>query len=125
MHRVPLAPAFIGGLVAYRGEVLTAVCLRSLLGLAPADGLSCVLVLDGEAEGEAFGVMVDDVGGVVSVERRLHTENPTTLDAVSCALFDGAFRLETGLMVQVNAMRLRPGRLVETGLFSNKKEAVQ
>ena len=30
---VPLAPAYIGGLVHYRGEILTAVSLRSLLGL--------------------------------------------------------------------------------------------
>ena len=35
---VPLAPAYIGGLVHYRGEVLTAVSLRSLLGLPAYDG---------------------------------------------------------------------------------------
>jgi chemotaxis signal transduction protein len=30
---VPLAPPFVGGLVHYRGEVLTAVSLRRLLGM--------------------------------------------------------------------------------------------
>ena len=37
---VPLAPGFVGGLVHYRGDVLTAVSLRHLLGLAPAPGNS-------------------------------------------------------------------------------------
>ena len=32
---VSLAPAYIGGLVQYRGEILTAVSLRSLLGSSP------------------------------------------------------------------------------------------
>ena len=33
VHRVPLAPDFIAGMVAYRGEVLTTVSLRSALGV--------------------------------------------------------------------------------------------
>ncbi len=125
LQRVPLAPVFIGGIVPYRGEVLTAVCLRSLLGMAAAEGESCVLVLDGEEDGEMFGVMVDDVGGVVTVERKLHTENPSTLDGVSRALFDGAYRLATGLLVEVNPVRLRPGRLAATGLFGKGNEGVR
>ena len=32
-QRVPLAPEYIAGVVPYRGEVLTAVSLRVLLGL--------------------------------------------------------------------------------------------
>ena len=31
---VPLAPGFVGGMVHYRGDVLTTVSLRQLLGLA-------------------------------------------------------------------------------------------
>jgi len=36
---VPLAPAFIGGLVHYRGDVLTTVSLRQLLGLPATDAI--------------------------------------------------------------------------------------
>ena len=32
---VPLAPAFVGGLVHYRGDVLTTVSLRQLLDMPP------------------------------------------------------------------------------------------
>ena len=40
---VPLAPNFVGGLVHYRGDVLTTVSLRSLLGMPQisATGHSC------------------------------------------------------------------------------------
>ena len=122
MQRVPLAPAWIGGIVPYRGEVLTAVSFRSLLGMEASGEDSCVLVLDGddEAEGERFGLMVDDVGGVVTVACRSHAPNPPTLDAAGRALFQGAFRLPGGLLVQVDPERLRPARLAASGLFHRR-----
>ncbi len=43
---VPLAPAFVGGLVHYRGDVLTTVSLRQLLGMPPRDGAQDILVLE-------------------------------------------------------------------------------
>ena len=121
LRRVPLAPAWIGGIVSYRGEVLTTVSFRALLGLAEADTGSAespILVLDGEEDGERFGLMVDEVGGVVVVERRSYAENPPTLDAAGKVLFRGAFRMPGGLLVQLDPERLRPDRLVETGLFA-------
>ena len=117
LNRVPLAPAYVGGVIAYRGEVVTAVSLRALLGLEAAAGKSCVLVLDGDADEERFGLMVDGVGGVVMVDRRLAAANPSTLDEASKALFCGAYRTDDGLLVQLNPERLRPSRLAETGLF--------
>ena len=119
---VPLAPRFIGGIVAYRGEVLTTVSLRSLLGMKAAEEDSCVLVLDGDAEGERFGLMVDDVGGVTTVEHAMHAPNPSTLDASSQWLFGGAYRLPAGLLVQLDPVCLRPGSLVNTGLFGAKSK---
>ena len=41
---VPLAPGYIGGLVHYRGEVLTTVSLRSLLAMPAHDGTEDILV---------------------------------------------------------------------------------
>ena len=125
MQRVPLAPHWIGGIVPYRGEVLTTVRFRSLLGMEASGEDCCVLVLDGddEAEGERFGLLVDGVGGVVTVERRSHAPNPPTLDAASRALFQGAFRLPGGLLVQVDPERLRPARLAESGLFEGRTGA--
>ena len=119
MNRVPLSPAYVGGVIAYRGEVVTAVSLRALLGQEKTDGISCVLILDGDAEEERFGLIVDSVGGVVMVERTSMSGNPSTLDEASKALFSGAFRTPGGLLVQLDPERLRPSRIAETGLFGH------
>jgi len=60
---------------------------------------------------------VDEVGGVVTVNRRLLESNPTTLEARAKWLFDGAYKMQSGLMVQLDPQRLRPSRLTEAGLF--------
>src|ERR1700750_3496312 len=50
LQRVPMSPPFIAGVVPYRGEVLTTVNLRALLGMEPHGGRCCGLVMgDGEA----------------------------------------------------------------------------
>jgi len=118
LNRVPLAPAYIGGVMAYRGEVVTAVSLRALLG-CPAEETSCVLVLDGDQNEERFGLLVDRVGGVVMVERATMAANPSTLDDASRALFLGAFRTEEGLLVQLDPEGLQPSRLAASGLFGH------
>ncbi len=119
LDRVPLAAAYIGGVLPYRGEVLTAVSLRALLGVPPAPGAGCVLVLDGEAGEERFGLMVDSVGGVVVLERKTLAENPATLDEVGKAIYSGAYRMQDGLLIELDPSRLNPSRLSETGLFGH------
>jgi len=88
-----------------------------LLGMEEYAGVSCVLVLDDDEGTERFGLMVDEVGGVVTVNRRMLEANPSTLEARSKWLFDGAYKMQTGLMVQLDPQKLRPSRLMETGLF--------
>jgi purine-binding chemotaxis protein CheW len=124
-QRVPLAPEFIAGVVPYRGEVLTTVSLRALLGLERWAGANCVLVLDDEENEERFGLMVDGVGGVVTMGVDALEANPSALDARSVALFDGAYRMETGLMVRLEPRQLRPSRLVEIGLFGSFRTSKQ
>jgi purine-binding chemotaxis protein CheW len=120
-QRVPLAPEYIAGVVPYRGEVLTTVCLRVLLGLEQLPGSHCVLVLDDEDSGEHFGLLVDWVGGVVTMGPTAHEANPSALDPRSMALFDGTYRMPTELMVRLDPQRLRPSRLAESGLFAASK----
>jgi purine-binding chemotaxis protein CheW len=121
-QRVPLAPAFIAGVLPYRGEVLTTVCLRALLGLESWAGETCVLVLDDAENDERFGLMVDGVGGVVTMAAEVLEANPSALDARSMTLFSGAYRTEAGLMVRLESCRLRPSRLVESGLFGTSSQ---
>jgi purine-binding chemotaxis protein CheW len=125
VQRVPLAPGYIAGLVSYRGEVLTTVSLRALLGLpsrpTTVAGESCVLVLDGDVnwngDAEQFGLMVDEVGGVVAVSEDLLRENPPAMSEVYRAVCCGAFRVPDGLIVQLDPEQLKPQRLATTVLL--------
>jgi purine-binding chemotaxis protein CheW len=119
LQRMPLAPEHIAGVISNRGAVLTTVSLRALLGLDEHLKANAVLVLESGAE-ERFGLMVDAVGGVMSLSAETLEENPSTLDVRCRALFAGAHKLPDGLMVRLDATKLSPSRLKECGLFRNK-----
>lgn len=121
LERVPMAPAFVAGVVPYRGDVLTAVSFRALLGLPESTKAGCVLVLEDEEGQERFGLLVDAVGGVVTVNRSMLEANPCTLEQRCKWLFDGAYKMPAGLMVQLDPQKLRPSRLAESGMFSRTK----
>ncbi|MGD0445655.1 MAG: chemotaxis protein CheW [Edaphobacter sp.] len=116
-QRVPMSPPFVAGVVPYRGEVLTTVNLRALLEMEEQSGGGYVLVMEDEVAAERFGLVVDAVGGVVTVSARSLEANPCTLEARGRWLFDGAYKMEAGLMVRLDPQRLCPSRLSETGLF--------
>jgi purine-binding chemotaxis protein CheW len=117
LQRVPMSPAFIAGVAPYRGEVLTTVNLRALLGMEAYSGKCCVLVMEDDEAAERFGLVVDAVGGVVTASQRTLEANPCTLEARGKWLFDGAYKMESGLMVRLDPRKLCPSRLSETGLF--------
>lgn len=117
LERVPMAPAFVAGVVPYRGDVLTTVSFRALLGLSESSDAGCVLVLEDDDGEERFGLLVDAVGGVVTVSRKMLEANPCTLEAKGKWLFDGAYKTQSGLMVQLDPQKLRPSRLAEIGMF--------
>jgi purine-binding chemotaxis protein CheW len=119
MQKIPLAPVYVAGVIPNRGEVLTTVSLRALLGLEERVGASAVLVLEDEDEDERFGLMVDEVSSVLKVSAETLEANPSTLVARSRALFDGAYKLQTGLMVRLDTAKLHPSRLKSVGLFTD------
>jgi purine-binding chemotaxis protein CheW len=111
---------FVGGVLPYRGEVLTVVDLRALLGLGECFAKSCVIVLEDEVGEERFGLAVDMVGGVVTVSASSLEVNPCTLEARERWLFGGAYKMGTKLMVQLDPRKLSPSRLTATGLFRHR-----
>jgi purine-binding chemotaxis protein CheW len=108
-RQVPLAPAYVGGLVHYRGDVLTTVSLRQLLGLPAKDGAQDILVL--ESASGCFGLLVDLVGEVLTVSSADHEPNPSILDQRRKTLFTGAYKLKDKLLVMLDPERLDPLRL--------------
>ena len=103
---VPLAPAFVGGLVHYRGDVLTTVSLRHLLGQPPTQSAQDILVL--EATAGCFGLLVDAVGEVLTVSAADHEPNPSILDQRRKSLFAGAYKLKDKLLIMLDPEQIDP-----------------
>ncbi len=110
---VPLAPAAIRGLIAYRGEVLSIVSLRALLGLDATEVPGSIVVLEDPLTGEQFGLAVDDAEGVLTVEQRTLQPNPSTLDAHCSKLFRGVYPTPEGLLARLETRRLAPAWIAE------------
>jgi purine-binding chemotaxis protein CheW len=106
---IPLAPGFVGGLIHYRGDVLTTVSLRYLLDLPPLDGAQDVLVLESEAG--CFGLQVDSVGEVLSVSGVDYEPNPSILIERRRTLLAGAYKLKDSLLIMLDPERLDPAQL--------------
>jgi purine-binding chemotaxis protein CheW len=64
----PGAPRDIVGLVNLRGRIVTAVSLRRRLGLEAEAGGSGSLAIGVEHGGEAFALLVDEIGDVLSLD---------------------------------------------------------
>jgi purine-binding chemotaxis protein CheW len=111
-HAIPLAPDFVGGLVHYRGEVLTTVSLRQLLGLPAVEDRQDIMIL--ENDGGCFGLLVDAVGEVLTISSADREPNPSILDPRRRELFAGACKLPQGLLVMLDPERLDPMRLGAT-----------
>jgi len=106
---VPLAPEFVGGLIHYRGDVLTTVSLRRLLDMPACHERQDLLVL--ESSGGCVGLLVDSVTEVLTVSQADYEPNPSILDERRRALFAGAYKLQDSLLVMLDPERLDPMRL--------------
>lgn len=110
---VPLAPAYVGGLVHYRGDVLTTVSLRHLLALPANEGRQDILVLESKAG--CFGLLVDSVGEVLTASSAQYEPNPSIVNRYRRELLAGAYKLKDQLLVMLDPERLDPLRLEAAG----------
>jgi purine-binding chemotaxis protein CheW len=96
---VPKAPAAIHGLINLRGQIVTAVSLRTVFGL-PLDesgGSATMLVL--EHRNGLVSLVVDRVGEVVSVRADDFEDPPDALKGGARKLIRGAYKLQQKLLL--------------------------
>ncbi|KMO18932.1 chemotaxis protein CheW [Methylobacterium platani] len=96
---VPLAPPEIKGLLNLRGRVVTALCLRRRLGLPDRTGDGRNMAVGLEHGGEAYGLLVDQVGEVMKLATDTYEPNPVHLDTRWRAVSRGVHRLDGRLLI--------------------------
>ncbi len=104
--RVPLAPPEVLGSLNLRGRIVTAVDVRTRLGLPPLGDRSQSMSVVVEHGGELYSLVVDKVGEVMSLPTDDFERNPSTLDPHWQDVSNGIYRLKQNLLVLLDVSRL-------------------
>src|ERR1700744_751118 len=104
--RIPLAPPEIAGSLNLRGRIVTAIDLRTRLGLPKRTdgGESMSVVVD--QDGESYSLLVDNVGEVLSLSAATLERHPATLDARWREVSVGLHRLDGSLLILLDVGRM-------------------
>jgi purine-binding chemotaxis protein CheW len=105
MTRVPLAPPTVHGLLNLRGQIVTAIDLRSRLDLPAriAGELPMNVVI--RSDDGAVSLLVDEIGDVVDIQEEYFEQRPETLRGVSRELIKGVYKLRDCLLLVLDSAR--------------------
>ncbi len=104
--RVPLAGAEIAGVLNLRGRIVTAIDLRTRLGLGARDDGHVPMAIGIESRGESFGLLVDAVSEVLKLSDGDREANPINLDRHLSRVSSGVYRLDDQLLVILDIDRV-------------------
>ncbi len=99
---VPKSPASVMGLMNLRGQIVTILDVRKRLGIADREQGSPFMNIVVEGPGELFGLLVDSVGDVISVDEEKRSPPPALLGETWRQACSGVFALPGGLLVTLD-----------------------
>lgn len=106
MTPVPLAPQAIEGLINLRGQIITAIDLRERLELPPRpEGERSVNIVVRTEEGPV-SMIVDQIGGVLEVDRASFELPPETLSGAGRDLIAGVYKVDGPLLHVLEVARV-------------------
>jgi purine-binding chemotaxis protein CheW len=112
MTRVPLSANEIAGVLNLRGRIVTAINMRRRLGLPPREGNHGIMAVGIEYRGESYGLIIDEVGEVLTLDIASLEANPGNLDRRWVEISGGVHRLSGQLMVTLDVERVL-GRMLD------------
>jgi purine-binding chemotaxis protein CheW len=98
MTPVPLAPRGVKGLINLRGQIVTAIDLRTRLQLGEAPQLEPHVNVIVSTDNGLSSLLVDRIGEIVEIDPQSFAERPETLQGATRELIRGAYKLENELM---------------------------
>jgi purine-binding chemotaxis protein CheW len=114
---VPLAGEQIAGVLNLRGRIVTAIDMQERIEAEQRENEASPMAIGIEAKGESFGLLVDTVGEVLSLQDVEREPNPINLGENLAALSDGIYRLDGHLLVVLDVDRVLDLRAEPTAAF--------
>lgn len=103
---VPLARQEVAGVLNLRGRIVTAVDVRERLGLKKREVTGQAMAIGIEKGGESYGLIIDEVGEVLSLDSSGFETNPSNLNPRWQEVSKGIYRLEECLLVILDVDRV-------------------
>jgi purine-binding chemotaxis protein CheW len=98
--KVPSSPIYIQGLINLRGQIVTAISLKSLFGLENSneknENYMNIIVRSGES---LYALVVDEILDVIDVDEKTFEATPDTIDEKVRMLISGVYKLDTNLLM--------------------------
>lgn len=104
VNTIPLAPPGVAGSLNLRGRIVTAIDMRSRLGLpvGKRETIMCIVV---EHDGDMYSLIVDDVSDVLTLDSEQQEKVPSTLDPRWREVCQGIYKLEGRLLLILDIVR--------------------
>ena len=106
LTRVPLAPPEIAGMLNLRGRVVTLIDMRCRLGLGRRADDASAMAIGVECAGESYGLLIDQVGEVLTLDDARREANPTNLETHLARVSAGIHRLDGQLLIVLDVDRI-------------------
>ena len=106
MTRVPLAPPEVAGALNIRGKIVTAIDLRTRLGLPKREPDEKYMSVVVEYQGDLYSLIIDNIGEVLTLDTVNFEKNPPTLDPIWREVATGVYRLEGQLLIMTSVKNL-------------------
>lgn len=105
MTPVPLAPPVVRGLINLRGQIVTALDLRTRLGLAPRPESDLPMNVVVRTADGAVSLLVDEIDDVVEVRAEQFEQAPETVRRKLDGLVTGVYKLPNRLLLILEVER--------------------
>lgn len=96
---VPRSHSAIGGLINLRGEIITAIQLKSILGIPSDEDCSKLMNLVVSTADGPVSLLINEIGEVVEVSEDQFEASPGTVSQTAAKMLNGAYKLKDRLVL--------------------------
>lgn len=105
LTQVPSAPDYVRGLINLRGQIVTAISIRTLFGLKDdrREDYMNIIVRSGES---LYSLIVDEILDVIDVEDSTFEKTPDTLEDKIRRFINGVYKLDHKLLILLDLEKI-------------------